>query len=169
MAIRSVENSPDGDSGALLQRYFQNIAMGKVAGSAAEAREFGYLRACDVVVMHSEEVLHVAIQQARAMHESGYRPPLRNRRWAAAGDIGISTLKMLVVNMLEGGFISAHDYEVSSRIASVLCGGEIDRGTPVTEDWLLALERKNFVELVFNKLTQARIMHTLKTGKPLRN
>jgi 3-hydroxyacyl-CoA dehydrogenase len=168
MAIRTVENSP-GDSWQLLQQAFQNIAMGKVASSAAEARDFGYLRPADVIVMHPGEVLHVAIQQARAMYESGYRPPLRNRSWAAAGDVGISTLKMLLVNMQAGEFISEHDYEVSSRIASVLCGGEIDRGTAISEDWLLALERKNFVELVFNEKTQARIMHTLKTGKPLRN
>lgn len=169
MAIRAIENSPAGDGSVLLQKYFQNITMGKIAGSAAEAREFGYLRQCDVVVMHSGEVLHVAVEQARAMAESGYRPPLRNRSWAAPGDVGIANLKMILVNMLEGGFISAHDYDVSSRIASVLCGGQIDRGTLVSEDWLLALERKNFVDLAFMELTRERITHTLKTGKPLRN
>ena len=169
MAIRAIENSPGGDSATMLQRYFQNIAMGKVSSSAAQAREFGYLRPTDVVVMHSDEVLHVALTQARAMSEAGYRPPLRNRSWPAAGDVGIATLKMLLVNMQEGGFISAHDYEIASRIAEVMCGGEVDRATPVSEDWLLSLERKNFIELAFNELTQARITHTLTTGKPLRN
>jgi 3-hydroxyacyl-CoA dehydrogenase len=169
MAVRSVEFSAGNDSWPLLQQYFQNIAMGKVSASAAQAREFGYLRPADVVVMNGDEVLHVAIQQARVMHESGYRPPARNRQWPAAGDVGIATLKMLLVNMQEGGFISAHDFEVSSRIASALCGGEIDRGSLVDEQWLLGLERSHFADLAFMDLTRERIAHTLKTGKPLRN
>jgi len=86
-----------------------------------------------------------------------------------AGDTGIATLKMLLVNMKEGGFISEHDYEISSRIATVLCGGEVDPGSVVDEKWLLDLERRHFVELAKMPKTQERIEHTLKTGKPLRN
>jgi len=71
--------------------------------------------------------------------------------------------------MLEGRFISEHDYEVSSRIATVLCGGEIDRGALVDEEWLLKLEREHFVALAQMPKTQERILHMLKTGKPLRN
>ena len=86
-----------------------------------------------------------------------------------AGDVGIATFKMMLVNMLEGRFISPYDYEIAVRIATVLCGGEIDRGSLVDEDWLLKLERQHFVELAQQEKTQARIAHMLKTGKPLRN
>ena len=76
---------------------------------------------------------------------------------------------MMLVNMRDGGFISAHDYEVSSRLADALCGGEIEAGALVDEDWFLKLERKHFVELLKNPKSQARIKHMLETGKPLRN
>ncbi|RBD00883.1 3-hydroxyacyl-CoA dehydrogenase, partial [Xanthomonas oryzae pv. oryzae] len=79
------------------------------------------------------------------------------------------TFKMLLVNMLEGRFISEYDYEIATRIATVVCGGEVDRGALVDEEWLLKLERKHFVELAQQEKTQARIGHMLKTGKPLRN
>ena len=71
--------------------------------------------------------------------------------------------------MLEGRFISEHDYEVSTRIATVLCGGDVDRGALVDEAWLLKLEREHFIALALMPKTQERILHTLKTGKPLRN
>ena len=86
-----------------------------------------------------------------------------------AGDVGIATLKMMLVNMLEGRFISPHDNEIAERIADVLCGGEIDRGASVDEDWLLRLEREHFVALAQMPKSQERIAHMLKTGKPLRN
>ncbi len=74
-----------------------------------------------------------------------------------------------MVNMLEGHFISPHDFDIGSRIATVLCGGDVDSGSQITEDWLLGLEREHFVTLAQNEKTQERIMHMLKTGKPLRN
>jgi hypothetical protein len=101
--------------------------------------------------------------------ERGYRPPLPARRVRVAGDVGIATFRMLLVNMLEGRFISDYDNEIATRIATVLCGGEIDRGAVVDEDWLLKLERKHFVELAQQPKTQERIAHMLKSGKPLRN
>jgi len=76
---------------------------------------------------------------------------------------------MMLVNMREGGFISAHDYEVSSRIATILCGGELERGSLVDEQWLLDREREHFVALGQMPKTQERIAHMLTTGKPLRN
>jgi 3-hydroxyacyl-CoA dehydrogenase len=127
------------------------------------------LREADVVAFHAHETLHIARQQALALAESGYRPPLPARRIPVAGDVGIATFKMLLVNMLEGRFISEYDYEIASRIATVLCGGEVDRGALVDEDWLLRLEREQFVALAQQEKTQARIAHMLKTGKPLRN
>ena len=86
-----------------------------------------------------------------------------------AGDVGTATFKAQLVNMLEGYFISPHDMEIASRIADTLCGGQIERGSEVDEAWLLELERKHFVALAQMEKTQARIAHTMKTGKPLRN
>jgi 3-hydroxyacyl-CoA dehydrogenase len=158
-----------GDVLAALKPYFEAIAMAKVSASAVEAKELKLLRDGDVVVFHAHELLHVAKAQVRALSESGYRPPLPARQVPVAGDVGIATFKMMLVNMLEGRFISEHDYEVASRIATVLCGGDVDRGALVDEEWLLRLEREHFVALAQMPKTQERIMHTLKTGKPLRN
>jgi 3-hydroxyacyl-CoA dehydrogenase len=170
LAVRASQAAgPGGDVFAELKRVFETVAMAKVSASAVEAQELGLLRGADSVVFNAYELLHVARQQALAMAESGYRPPLPARRIAVAGDVGIATFKMLLVNMLEGRFISEYDYEIASRIATVLCGGEIDRGAIVDEDWLLRLERQHFVELAQQPKTQERIGHMLKTGKPLRN
>ncbi|MFL6592470.1 MAG: 3-hydroxyacyl-CoA dehydrogenase/enoyl-CoA hydratase family protein [Luteimonas sp.] len=170
LAVRASQAAgPGGDVFAQLKSSFEAVAMAKASGSAIEARELGLLRGADVVVFHAHELLHVARQQALALAESGYRPPLPARRIQVAGDVGIATFRMMLVNMLEGRFISPHDHEIATRIATVLCGGEIDRGSLVDEDWLLALERKHFVELAQMPKTQERIAHMLTTGKPLRN
>ncbi|MEI2455068.1 MULTISPECIES: 3-hydroxyacyl-CoA dehydrogenase/enoyl-CoA hydratase family protein [Lysobacter] len=169
-AVRASEAAgPGGDVFAQLKTAFESVAMGKVSTSAFEARELKLARDGDAVVFNAFELLHVAKAQARALAESGYRPPLPARRIQVAGDVGIATFKMLLVNMLEGRFISPHDYEIASRIATVICGGEIDRGSLVDEEWLLKLEREHFVALAQMPKTQERIAHMLKTGKPLRN
>ena len=170
LAVRASRAAgPGGDVFAELKKTFETVAMAKVSTSAVEAKELGLLRQDDVVVFNAFELLHVAKAQARALAEAGYRPPLPARRIQAAGDVGIATFKMMLVNMLEGRFISPYDYEIAVRIATVLCGGEVDRGAVVDEEWLLKLERKHFVELAQQEKTQARIAHMLKTGKPLRN
>lgn len=169
-AVRASQAAgPGGDVFAQLKPLFENVAMAKVSTSALEARDMGLLRRDDVVAFHAHELLYVAKQQALALAETGYRPPLPARRIQVAGDVGIATFKMMLVNMLEGRFISEHDYEIASRIATVLCGGEVDRGAIVDEDWLIRLEREHFVALALMPKTQARITHMLQTGKPLRN
>ena len=160
---------PGGDVFAGLKPYFETVAMGKVSASALEAKELRLARDSDVVVFNAHELLHVARETARGLAEAGYRPPLRPRQIPVAGDVGIATFRMMLVNMFEGRFISEHDLEVSTRIATVLCGGEVDRGALVDEDWLLRLEREHFVALAQMPKTQERIAHMLKTGKPLRN
>ena len=170
LAVRASNAAgPGGDVFAELKKVFETIAMGKVSTSAVEARELGLARKDDVVAFNAYELLHIAKQEALALAERGYRPPLPARRVQVAGDVGIATFRMLLVNMLEGRFISPHDYEIATRIATVLCGGEIDRGSLVDEEWLLRLEREHFVALAQMPKTQERIAHMLKTGKPLRN
>ena len=147
---------------------FQAAAMAKVGTSAIETRKFGYLLDSDVIVPHKDEVLHVAIAQAKAMYESGYRAPAK-KLFAVAGRNVKATLQSSLINMRDGGFISAHDYHISSCIADVLTGGDVDAGTLVSEEYLHALERKHFCALLDNPKTQERIMGMLSTGKPVRN
>jgi 3-hydroxyacyl-CoA dehydrogenase len=170
IAVRAAAAAgPGGDVFAQLKPYFETVAMAKVSTSAHEAKELKLLRETDLILFNPYEQLYVARQQVRAMAESGYRPPMPARQVAVAGDVGIATFKMMLVNMLEGRMISEHDMEIATRIATVMCGGEVDRGSLVDENWLLKLERDHFIALAQMPKTQARIMHTLTTGKPLRN
>ncbi len=170
IALRAARSAgPGGDVFAALKPWFETVAMAKVSTSALEAREMGLLRDADPVVFHAHELLYVAKSQVRALRDAAYRPPVPARQIAVAGDVGIATFRMLLVNMLEGRFISEHDCEIATRIATVLCGGEVERGALVDEDWLLRLEREHFIALAQMPKTQARIQHTMTTGKPLRN
>jgi 3-hydroxyacyl-CoA dehydrogenase len=169
IATRCSRDAIDGDVFSQVRQYFQTVAMATVGTSALEAKELRIMRPTDTVVFNSYELLYVAKNEARALAESGYRPPLPARNITVAGDVGIATIKASLVNMLEGHNISEHDMEVATRIATVLCGGDIERGSQVDEEWLLTLERKHFIALALMPKTQARIAHTLQTGKPLRN
>jgi len=175
MALRAAQEAQRlsidgrGDIFPHLKRYFQNIAMGEVAKSAELARDMGYLRQSDRIVLNQYELLHVAKEEARALTATAYRPPLQPRQIPVAGRTGIATLKAAMLNMLEGGFISEHDYNIGCRIAETMCGGDVDAGSMVDEQWLLDLERKHFMELLATDKTKARIEHMLKNGKPLRN
>ena len=171
IARRAAENaaaSTNKDLLPFLTEGFTAAAMAKVGTSAIESRQLGYLLDSDVVVPHKDELLFVAIAQARAMAASGYRPPAR-RPFAVAGRNGLATIKGSLVNMRDGGFISAHDFHIGSLIANVVCGGDVDAGTLVTEEYLMVLERKAFCELVTHPKTQERIMGMMATGKPVRN
>jgi len=169
LALRASARAIEGDVFTQLKNAFQTVAMAKVSTSALEAKELGLLRHNDVVVFHADELLYVAKNEARTLYDSGWRPPLYDRQITVAGDVSTATFKASLVNMLEGRFISEHDMEVANRIADTLCGGQIERGSQVDEQWLLDLERKHFVALAQTPKTQERIVHTLKTGKPLRN
>jgi 3-hydroxyacyl-CoA dehydrogenase len=173
-ALRAAEvadavGASNGELLKFLTKPFENAAMAKVSGSAHEARAMGYLKPSDTVVFNVFELLHMAKKEARALAEAGYRPPLRASGIRVAGRSAISTIKAQLVNMRDGNFISAHDYLIASRIAEVICGGDVEAGSLVDETWLLALERRAFVELLGTQKTQERIMGLLQTGKPVRN
>jgi len=159
------------DSGApdALRKNFETIAMAKVSTSAVEARRFGYLAQADRITMNRERLLHDAKELARELVNSGYAPPLSRQDIPSPGDSMLATLRMGVRMMREGDFISDHDAKVANRVAHVLCGGKITPGTPVSEQYLLDLEREGFLSLCGEKKTQERIAFTLKNGKPLRN
>lgn len=167
-ALRA-SNAADGDIRSLVQKYFRSVATAEVARSAELAKAIGYLRDADPVVMNRFELLHAAKGEIAAFEAAGYRAPLRPAAIAVAGRDVMATIKVYLINLREGGFISDHDLLIGSRIAEILCGGDVDAGTVVDEAWFLDMERRYFMELIATEKTQARIAHTLKTGKPLRN
>lgn len=158
-----------GEPFPFLQNPFMLIAQGQTSGSALEARGMGFLEAADAIVFNPQEMLYVAIRQARALAESGYAPPARPNAIPVAGRTGIANCEMALVNMRAGNQISDHDYRVARAAAVALCGGEVEAGSLVSEQWLLDIERREFVALLKTPETQARIAHILETGKPLRN
>lgn len=147
---------------------FTNAAMAKVGTSAIESRKLGYLLDSDVIVPHKDELLHVALVQAKAMAESGWRPPAKVP-FPVAGRNAVATIMGQLANMRDGGFISAHDFYISTLIAQVVCGGDVDAGSLVTEEYLMAMERERFCALLDHPKSQERIMGMLQTGKPVRN
>ena len=167
--LRAAQDAKGGDAFQFLRRYFEAVAMAQVGRSAEHAREIGYLRATDRIVMNRFELLAIAKAEARMLAEAGYRPPLKPRDIPVLGRSAAATIKAFIANMHAGKFISEHDYLIGSKIADVMCGGDVDAGSLVDEQWLLDLERKHFMELLATEKTQARIEHMLKTGKPLRN
>lgn len=148
---------------------FQAAAMAKVSTSALDAQKMGYVQPTDTIVYNVHELLYVAQSEVRALANAGYRAPLPGQLIPVAGRSGIATIQASLVNMRDGNFISAHDFLIASRIAEVVCGGDVEAGSLVSEDWLLALERKAFIDLLGNGKTQERIMGMLQTGKPVRN
>ncbi|MDR3384499.1 3-hydroxyacyl-CoA dehydrogenase/enoyl-CoA hydratase family protein [Cupriavidus basilensis] len=152
-----------------LTNRFQAAAMAKVSASALDAQKLGYLQPSDTIVFNVHELLYVAQNEVRALSNAGYRAPVPGTLVPVAGRSGIATIKASLANMRDGGFISAHDFLIASRIAEAVCGGDVEAGSLVSEEWLLALERKAFVDLLGTGKTQERIMGMLQTGKPVRN
>ena len=167
-AEMAVAGNANADVFAFVKDGFTNAAMAKVGASAIESRKLGYLIEGDLIVAHKDELLYVATQQAKALFSAGYRPPVK-RLFPVAGRSGIATIKSQLANMRDGGFISAHDFHISALIADVVCGGEVDAGSLVSEEYLMALERKHFCSLLEHPKSQERIMGMLSTGKPVRN
>ena len=167
-AAEKAATAPGTDLLPFLKDAFQAAAMATVGTSALESRQLGYLQDADVIVAHKDELLHVALGQARALADAGYRPPQKSLI-PVAGRSAIATIRASLVGMRDGGFISQHDYHIAGLIAEVVCGGEVDAGTVVTEEYLMALERQRFCALLEHPKTQERIMGMLQTGKPVRN
>ncbi len=171
IARRAAENaatSTGKDLLPFLTEGFTAAAMAKVGTSALESRKLGYLLDSDLIVPNKDELLFVALGEAKAMAQSGYRAP-PPRQFPVAGRSGKATIQGQLVNMRDGGFISQHDFHIASLIAGVVTGGDVDAGTLVTEEYLMTLERRAFGALLAHPKTQERIMGMLSTGKPVRN
>jgi 3-hydroxyacyl-CoA dehydrogenase len=172
VARRAAEMAAAGNANADIQKFlidgFTSAAMAKVGTSALENRKLGYLVDGDIVVPHKDELLYVAAAQVKAMAASGWRPPLK-ALFPVAGRNAIATIKGQLANMRDGGFVSAHDFHLATLIAEVVCGGDVDGGSLVSEEYLHTLERDRFCALLDHPKTQERIMGMLQTGKPVRN
>ena len=147
---------------------FMNIAMAKVSTSAADARANGFLGPQDRIVFNRDQLIGEAKKEVLKMVDEGYAPPLR-RPIKVFGESARGMLNAEIANLLNGGFISEYDAYLARRIAYVVSGGEVAANSRVDEEVILTLERKTFIDLWKQEKTQARVEHTLKTGKPLRN
>jgi len=171
-AASSIRPAGRGESVELMEamkKNFETIAMAKVSTSAAEARHLGFLSEADVVTMNRERLLSDAKRRALELVEEGYSAPIMRTDIPAPGESILATLKLGVHLMRQGEYISDHEVKIGNKVAEVLCGGNVTPGTPVTEQYLLDLEREAFKSLCGEKKTQERIQYTLKTGKTLRN
>jgi 3-hydroxyacyl-CoA dehydrogenase len=152
-----------------MKKAFETIATAKVATSAHEARGLGFLSDGDSITMNRERVLADAKARALELFRAGYEPPVPRHNIAAPGENILAALKMGVHLMRQGEYITDYEVKLAHKIAEVLCGGNVTPGTPVSEQYLLDLEREAFKSLCGERKTQERIQYTLKTGKTLRN
>ena len=152
-----------------MKKIFEIVATAKVATSAHEARGLGFLSDSDRITMNRERVLSDAKERALELVRAGYEPPVPRADIPAPGESLLAALKMGVHLMRQGDFITDYEVKLGGKIAEVLCGGNVTPGTPVSEQYLLDLEREGFKSLCGERKTQERIQYTLKTGKTLRN
>ncbi len=161
----SPKNTPMG----AVRKAFETIAMAKVAKSAQEAKELRYLRKTDGITMNRDRLLFDAKQKAIELAQN-YAAPQKIEDIRLPGPSGKMALDMAVSDLRKSGKATPYDVPVSAAVAHVLSGGpKADWTKPVTEDDLYKLERDEFMRLVKNEGTQARVEHMLETGKPLRN
>lgn len=171
-AANSLRPGGRGESVELMEamkRAFETVAMAKVSTSAKEARGYGFLSDHDSIVMNRDRLLTDAKASALELVRLGYKAPVPRTDIPAPGESILATLKLGVHLMRQGEFISDHEQKIGNKVAEVLCGGAVSAGTPVSEQYLLDLEREAFKSLCGERKTQERIQYTLKTGKPLRN
>jgi 3-hydroxyacyl-CoA dehydrogenase len=171
-STRAVRPGGRGESVELMEamkRAFETIAMAKVSTSAQEARSLGLLSSSDRITMNRDRLLTDAKQRALELANSGYEPPQPRTDIPAPGENILAMLKLGVHLMRQGEYITEHEVKIGTKVAEVLCGGNVTPGTPLSEQYFLDLEREAFKSLCGEKKTQERIQYTLKTGKTLRN
>jgi 3-hydroxyacyl-CoA dehydrogenase len=143
--------------------------MAKVSTSGYEAKSLGFLKENDRIIMNRDFLIKEAKNTVINMVNSGYKKPKHYDDIVALGNPGIATFKMGLFNMKESGYISDYDRHIGEKLSYILCGGNVNAGEKVTEQYILDLEREVFMSLCGEKKTQERMSHMLKTGKPLRN
>ncbi len=148
---------------------FETIALAKVSTSAREAQALGYLSPEDKISMNRDHLIHDAKETVLAMAREGYSPSRPRDNIRVAGRSGKGLMDMAVYAMVEGQHVSEYDAHIAKKLAAVLTGGDVEKNTLVNEQYILDLEREAFLSLCGEKKTQDRMLHMLKTNKPLRN
>ncbi len=153
-----------------LRERFLTVGQAKVSTSAYEAFDLGYLReGVDEVVVSREQQLTRAKEACINMVNEGYIAPKREKNITVLGQEGLGIVYVGANTMLEGKYMSEHDRIISEKLGFVLCGGDLSQNTVVSEQYLLDLERKAFMELCTERKTLERLESIVKTGKVLRN
>lgn len=170
MSLRAIQLAQQNkaDVQPFIIKNFEQLAMAKVSMGAAELYGMGYMRHGDSITMDIDKLIGDAKQKVLALAVN-YRPKRPVENIPAPGRGIASAIKSQLWNMQMGKFITEYEAEMGTIIAQVMCGGDVNPGTLITEEYLLQLERENFLKLCGNKKTAERIQHMLKTGKPLRN
>jgi 3-hydroxyacyl-CoA dehydrogenase len=170
--LRRVVNPPmrtqNADAFPYLQRVFEQIGLAKVATSAEEARQAGFLTASDRIILNRDHLLTEAKREVLHLAESGYRPPAPEQIYAAGRD-ALAALRVGIHMMGEGKYITEYEKVIAGKLAHVMTGGELSKPQWVSEQYILDLEREAFLSLCGEEKTQARMWNLLQTGKPLRN
>jgi 3-hydroxyacyl-CoA dehydrogenase len=170
LALRAVDAASDElDCLNRLRHAFENIALAKVSTSADDARRLGYLRPGDSVTMNLDRLVADAKQTVLAMAAQGYRPATPRQDIRLPGETAYAQMKLGVHLMRRAERITDYEVVIAEKLAYVLSGGALNPPQPVSEQYLLDLEREAFVSLCGERKTQERIQYLLKTGKPLRN
>jgi len=173
LMVRCTEGIPDGaiENGLNLQTYYQkvfeNIGMAKVATSAVEAIELGYIRKTEGISLNRDHQIWDAKGIALGLSKFYSKP--KPSRIPVMGDNFKGMAAAILYNMRHGNFISDYDVHVATKLAEIISGGDCPEGTYVTEEYILDLERDAFLSLCGESKTQDRIMHMLMKGRPLRN
>jgi 3-hydroxyacyl-CoA dehydrogenase len=165
----AVKQTPNADPLPFVQNVLQTIAAAKVSTSAAEARSLGFLDSADRIVMNRDHLIAEAKEEVLELAAHGYTTPVREKSCYAAGRDVLAALKAGIYILQQGAYMSDYDALLSSRLASILCGGDLSSGQWVDEQFFLDREREVFVALCGEPKTLERIQHMLSTGKPLRN
>lgn len=170
-AKRLSEELHDGDIKInRMRERFLTIGQAKVSTSAYEAFDLGYLRVgTDEVVVSRELQLTRAKDACLELANKGYVSPKREKNVTVMGQEGLGIVYVGANSMLSGNYMSEHDRVISEKLGFVLCGGDLSENTVVSEQYLLNLERKAFVELCMERKTLERLESIVKTGKILRN
>ena len=169
LAAERAPNRHPSEIQAWVQRFFENVAMAKVATSAREAQQMGYLAEGARVVMNEVRRLYVAREEVVRLSNEGYLPPPVRTRVTVLGRPTRAAIEVMLQQYHEGGFISEYDLHLGRQLAYVFTGGDLTAPQDVHEDYLLELEREVFLRLLGEPKTQARIESILKTNRPLRN
>jgi len=170
MCLRGVEQAQqyDVDPTPFIFKHFKQIGMASVSMGAAELRGLNYMRPGDSISMDLDRLISDAKQKVLALAVN-FRPGTPLVNIPAPGRSIAASIRSSLWNMQMGGYVTEYEQEIGGIIADVICGGDVPAGTPISEDYLLQLERQAFLKLCGNKKTAERVQHMLKKGKPLRN